>query len=380
MWLLLMPVLNPVRAQMAWEHTSFAGADIVEQALFLDPGLRAGVLRIVISGTLSPNWRVRLDYGVAGTLTLDAENAKARTVRRDAKSTTLDVPLVPGVAVAAKSDQADISVRVLEAITLSGTYGEQMIGESGVASLGPSASNEDIRAASALARLELLTSSGELLGLCTAFRLTRGYWMTAAHCAYRDASRPDAPVIAQMRIQLGSINGRVDTERSLMATAVASGIKNRPVTSNSQVLPTDLDYVILETADDPGGAIIVIDRSVDAAKDTQLALFQYWSGQLPPAAGMAKSEGNSCRVLGKRDPPYDFTRPDLCPGAIQHGCSSQGGASGGPLLSRKDHKLVALHYGAGKTSKFNCGIPTAQILADFCQSTPTLSHKVLPCP
>lgn len=367
----------PVNSQQQWEHVPIVGATLGETPVHLNPWLRPGVLRVVISGERTAEWAVRLDYGSAGQLVLDAESSEARTVRSQGNNLVVDVPLITGAELTAHINQVGLQVRILEAITLVGTFPEQMIEESKVRLIGSTSSPEERRLTDALAKVELLGVGGKILGLCTAFRVSKGYWLTAAHCAYRDETRASGPIVEKLRMQTGAVAGALGST-PFIGSPVASGIHTLPVTAQSVVRGSDLDYVLLEAPKDPGGATMLIDTASPVVGDG-LALYHYWGGNIPPAAGFSKSEGDSCKVLRRIGPDNDFSRPDLCPAAIQHGCSSQAGSSGAPLVNASG-QLVALHYGAGKTSKFNCAIPTATVLSHLCKSNPSLARKVTSCP
>jgi hypothetical protein len=299
-------------------------------------------------------------------------------VRLQGNNLVLDVPLVAGASLTARSNQKGLSVRVLEAITLVGTFSEQMIESSTVRLIDSDSSPNDRRLADALAKVELLGAGGEILGLCTAFRISKGYWLTAAHCAYRDETKAGGSIVEKLRMQTGVFAGTMVGTPPFMGTPVASGIRTLPVTAQSIVRSRDLDYVLLAAPDDAGGATIVIDRAPAVVGD-KLALFQYWGGIISPAPGFAKSEGKSCKVQPRDGPDNDFSRPDLCPAAMQHGCSSQDGTSGAPLVNVAG-QLVAVHYGAGKTSRYNCAVPIATVLSHLCQSNPSVARKVTSCP
>lgn len=367
-----------VGSQPQWEHIQMPGMTLGEEPVYLQPTLRPGVLRIVLSGERKTNWEVILDYGPTGTVLLNQMTIEARTVRSQGSELVADVPLVAGATLKARANQDGLQVRILEAITLVGTFPEQMIDDSNVRLIDNSSSPDERRLADSLAKVELLGVGGEILGLCTAVRVSNGYWLTAAHCAYRDETRPEGPTIDKLRLQIGRGAGSAIGSEPFLGTAIASGINALPVTAQSVVRSRDLDYVLLEAPKDPGGATIVFDRA-KPIQGERLELFQYWGGRIPPAAGFAISDGEPCKVQRRIGPDNDFSRPDLCPAAIQHGCSSEAGSSGAALVN-KAGRLVAMHYAAGKTSTFNCALPIATLLSHLCQSNPSLARKVTSCP
>lgn len=370
-------VSTSVESQRGLEHVPMAGTVLSESPVYFEPGLRPGVLRIVISGVRKAGWSILLKSEGAGQLLLDAESVKARTVHLRETELRVDVPLMRGTVVTAIANQTGLEVRALEAITLRSIFTEQMIENSDVKSLGATSTTEELRLAGALAKVELLGETSEMLGFCTAFRVAKGYWMTAAHCAYRDETRSGDPIVQALRMQTGVFAGTMGGA-IFLGTVVASGIRTLPVTQRSIVRITDLDYVMIEAPDDPGGTVLAIE-TIPLVIGDSLALFHYWGGNFLPAEGFAKSEGASCKVRTRIGTNEDYSRPDLCPHAIQHGCSSQAGSSGAPLVNRSG-RIVALHYGAGTTSKFNCALPVATVMSHLCLSNPSLARKVTSCP
>jgi hypothetical protein len=157
--------------------------------------------------------------------------------------------------------------------------------------------------------------------------------------------------------------GLVEALPALKARVVASGLQDTSLGLESIMQPDDLDYALLEAADDPGGAEIRLGKGAPASTDTKLVLYHYWVGEFPPSAGKAYSTGESCSVYKSLAFP-DPAKPALC--GLQHGCSSQTGASGSPVIGRGSNQLVGVHYGAGLTRKFNCGLTAEAVRSDLC--------------
>ena len=334
---------------------------------------------MLVSGVPNEAWAIRFDYGAAGVLEMNKATAEPYIMRTLPNGFELDLPIIAGHSVQATSSYPAMRVRVKEAIVTRAEKSEQMIKGSNVTALNPLVGASEKAVNDAFARAEVLSAEGFLLGHCTAFRVTRGYWLTAAHCAYRTTDEPDKAQISKLRMQIDAYAAKVENIPAMFGRPVASGLKAATVTSASLLGKNDLDYVILEVTNDPGGATIPLTRAPVPPAGTSLMLLHYWKGEFGPAAGKAKSDGAACSVnvrFGVDDP----SRRDLCPASIQHGCSSQGGASGGPLLDNAHLTLVALHYGAGGTSKFNCGLPAASIAKDLCERSTTVARKVTTCP
>lgn len=375
--LCLFSMATTASPQTQWEHVQMSGMTLGDEPTYIPATLKPGLLRIVLSGERREKWEIRLDYGTAGTIILNQKNIDARTVHSQEDELVADVPLVAGATLKAHANQKGLQIRLLEAITITGTFPEQMINESNVRLINNSSSPEEQKLSGALAKVELLGSGDEILGICTAVRISKGYWLTAAHCAYRDETRPDGPIIDKLRLQTNIKAGSVIGSEPFIGTAVAAGIRATPVTPQSIVRSRDLDYVLLETPRDPGGATIDFDKE-QPVQGEKLKLYQYWGGRIPPAAGFAISDGEPCKIQKRIGPKNDFSRPDLCPDAIQHGCSSEAGSSGAALVNQAG-QFVALHYAAGKTGAFNCATSIASILSHLCQINPKLARKITSC-
>lgn len=360
-------------------NISIQNKDLARGPLYMPPDWSGGVLRVVVSGVPKDDWTIRFDYGAAGVLEMRKVNARPNIIRELPDGFEIDIPIIAGQSVKAMSSYPAMRVRVKDAITTRFEKSEQMIKNSSVTVVDPLADTREKALNSTFARVELLSTEGTLLGHCTAFRVARGYWLTAAHCAYRTADAPNNAQISRLRLQIDAYAGRVENTPAMIGKPVASGLKTKEVTSASLLGENDLDYALLEVENDMGDATIPLTRAPTPPPDTKLILLHYWKGEFGPAAGKAKSDGLACSVKIRFgiDTP---SRPDLCPASIQHGCSSQGGASGGPLLDDTNLTFIALHYGAGTTGKFNCGLPAASIVKDLCERSTTVARKVTICP
>lgn len=371
--------LTPVVHANQFEHTAIFGRDLTQESIYLEEAWKSGLLRVAITGIPSSRWTIRFDYGNAGSLELNEISAIPRAVSTQGSRMVVDLPVVPGATVTATSTNSGMRVKPLEVITIPPIFPEQMLPGSSVSSLKRGQKGDALRVSNAFARAELLTESASVLGYCTAFRIAPQYWLTAAHCAYRTSEQSRAPMIASLRLQPNAYANEVEPGSVISAHVVASGLALSSISPAALMSDTDLDYAVLKAEGDLGTDVLRIDMTQSAPPGTRLVLFQYWQGEMPPAAGKARSDGESCMV-NDRAGANDASRPDLCPGAIQHGCSSQRGASGGPLLDATGYKLVALHYRAGILSKFNCGLPVAAIANDLCKRYPTIAKEVVPCP
>ena len=373
-------VIVPSRAEESktLEHVPIFGTDLIKDSLIFDPSWKSGVLRVAISGITGASWKIRLNYGAAGVLNLDEKSIKPRVVRSVQGALFVDLPVAAGEAISASSTLGGVKIIAVEAIVSSGLHSEQMIPDSNVVSISPAKSQHKPSRESSFARADLLGSNGEFIGICTAFRVAKTYWMSAAHCAYRDAKHSNGATVSRFRIQPNSYADTVEDSPPFLAAPIASGLRAPLVSPESIMADDDLDYVLLQGPDDPGSVSLSIQAGVGANVGTSLSLLQYWRGEIPPSAGKAIAEGESCKILSHIG-PNDPSRADLCPGVIQHGCSSQEGASGGPLVARMTSELIAIHYGAGLTSKFNCGVPIPLVAKDLCGRFPSIAGKVISC-
>jgi hypothetical protein len=160
-----------------------------------------------------------------------------------------------------------------------------------------------------------------------------------------------------------------------MAVPVATGQKGAQPGVMQYLQPSDLDYAVLQVQDDdPGGPIFPLASAVAGKTDDKLQLFQYWTGSFSPAAGKARCADDMC-IIRLRTGPNDPSRPELCPNMLQHGCSSEPGASGGPILLRSTLRPVGLHYRGGLPNVFNCALPAATISKLCSAITPFASQR-----
>lgn len=360
-----------------WERRSLSAPSLTVKTFESDEsGLR--YVRLMITG-IQPGWRVEVRYGSGARLVFDESNILAWQIRQLASGHLVDVQLPRGETIAADGNQQGIRVLPVEMTYPAPARPEQMIQGSDVHPLPPDGGKLGALVGT-FGRLELLSAGGGLVKLCTAFRVRQGWWLTAAHCVYRDSQSRDDPIVARMRLQLHAYAGAAEVDAPLSARPVAAGLRASSLPPSDAYLDSeDLDYALLEVPQDSGGAVLALENSPAAIRPgTELQLLQYWIGQIPPLPGKAYSTGASCSVyqrVGLDDP----SRPELCPASIQHGCSSQEGASGGAILGRPDAQPLAIHYGAGRAGRFNCALPLKTVRADLCARTPEVARKVTVC-
>lgn len=372
---------QPVAAQAQQNSIeTIQGVDLTKDALPMKPYWAGGLLRIRLRG-LPPGSveALRVSYGTAGELVLDAEQLAARTVSSTSTDVTLDLPIVSGQSIKLLNAPAGLKAAALEVIAPNLVKSEQRLDGSTVATLDKAASALARDNALGFGRLSVYTTSIQAPFDCTAFRVAKGYWMTAAHCGFRSSEEPSRPPFSIWKLQIQDWPGQLEVAAPLEARPVASGLRAQNPMPTNIIDSGDLDWMLLQVDADQGGPSFALLTKATAAAETPLELLQHSIGKVPPPAGKAVSAGDSCKVMPERAAD-GASNPELCLQSLRHGCSSQPGASGGPLLSRKDASLVAVHYRAGLSGLWNCGVPAAAVAHDLCTRFPSLASKVLKCP
>lgn len=356
------------------------GVDLARNPLNVKPEWKGGILRVTIKnfptdGTAA----LHLSYGAGGDIKLDTGQIRARTVLQSSNARTIDLPAINGDSISVVTPSVGLQVTVVGILAPDQFRPEQRIKEVVPLSLTPAATGLEKTYALAFGRLDVYSASAQYILVCTAFRIAKGYWLTAAHCGYRSKENQDGPVLAMWKLHPANWPGD-DTGAVFDAMPVASGLQWPAVDPESIMAETDKDYLLLQVDDDPGGPALPLRTDATSADGSPLVLLQHSLGDIPPPAGKAVALGDACKVQVRFGKP-DSLDPELCNGgAIQHGCSSQDGASGGPLVKQSNFNLVALHYRAGPPGQFNCGLPASVISQDICKRFPTLAEKVLKCP
>lgn len=364
-----------------WQVHALPGRDLAKAPLDLDQRWNGGLLRVRLkSATALPvHWHITLDYGEGQRVELDPATAAGRLVGApEPNEVTLDLPVLAPRRLRVEIEPRDLRLPVIAVLYPSRLQSQQMIGRNPQIDLfdaGLTAQEQE--AGPGFGRLDLLAARGELIGTCTGFRVAQGYWLTAAHCVARDAEDPDRAPVAAIRLQPLDYAGS-EGARLWRAVPVATGqAAGRPDPTTS-LGDADLDYAVLRVEEDPGGPAFPLASGVAVRPGMPLQLFQHWTGSLPPAAGKARSADAECMLyprIGANDP----RRPELCPDALQHGCSSEPGASGGPLVERATLRLVGLHYRGGLPRLFNCALPAMTIARHICDHQPDIARRITSC-
>ena len=371
--------LSPTSAQVTTVET-VQGVDLAKVALPMKPQWANGVLRVRVSGLPSDGSEsLRVRYGKAGEIDMNAAHLSARTVSLSSASRVLELPVIAGETMMLVDPPSGVKAVVLDVISPNRLKPEQRLEGSKVISIDNLSSPLERAYSLAFARLRVYPANEQAHFDCTAFRIAKGYWITAAHCGYRSPEVPSQPIFVTWRLQPQNWAGQLETSAPLDAKPVASGLRAPGATSSSTMALGDLDWMLLQVDGDQGGPSLPLLANAPQKAGTYLALLQHSIGNILPAEGKAVSAGESCKLIPDRASD-DASNPELCLLALRHGCSSQRGASGGALVSRSDFKLVAIHYRAGLSGLWNCGVPAASVALDLCSRFPTLADKVLTCP
>lgn len=363
-------------SQSTWASQAIQARSLTDEALFLERGWASGYLRVAVT-PIAPNWALELDYGNAGKLLLNAATVGPRLESREDDRLILQVPIVPEAILFARATSTNVKVLPLAVVIPSYIMPEQKIPGSDVISIARDEPSLPQAVLGAFARADVMTQQGSTLAVCTAFRISQGLWLTAAHCAFRPADQPNLPTIGSLRLQLDAYASQLPLATPMTGKVIASGVRNLSQGTASLLQSDDLDYAVLEVKDDPGGPALNLNEAQAAQKDTKLRLYQYWLGEGAPLPGKAYSTGGQCAVLEPLPYP-EPAKPAIC--GLQHGCSSRTGASGSPLIDSGNNRLVGLHYGEGLRNKFNCGLTIAVIRTDLCQRAPDVARKAFQCP
>jgi|SRR5271165_3629543 len=360
--------------------------DLAVAPLFLDENWEGGILRVQLigPGSLPPDWRIHLDYGDGQTIDITASDDQGRVVQHlGPERVLIDLPVLPLRTLSAEVSPSGMRLQTVEVHFPSHASSLQTIGQNWKIDLfDEEVTSTDKKFGKAFGRLDLYADHAVFLGHCTGFRLTKGYWLTAGHCVAKDPDYPDRQVVSSIKIQPSDYaNPRLEGAKLLTAIPVATG-QDKAVPVPSDLLKnSDLDYALLQVSDDTDGPAFPLSSAVAATDGTKLELLEHWSGKLAPAAGKARSADANCVIKGLGSPDDDMSRPEICPNALQHGCSTEEEASGSPIVVRgQSLVLVGLHYRGGLLHKFNCALPATQIRRHLCTNKQDLARRITSCP
>ena len=352
--------------------------DLFTQPLIVSNKFNGGYFRASLTSAdpIPDDWNFSLEDGMGHTRNFNRANIKASLIGMpSSREILLDLPAIPGSRITASSQQKNLKLSVVALVHFSQMSQQQMINngkidmfdgdvDGTIRALGPS-----------FGRLDMLSSSGATLGVCTAFRVQTKLWMSAAHCVARSDERDD---VARWRIQPLDYMAE-EGGPPYWAVPIATGQKDGKADPSAAFAPEDLDYALFSMSDDPGGRSLTLADNGPPAEGTLMDLLQHWNGAFGPHAGKGRSTGKDCKVYhryGAKDTSY----PELCPNGFQHGCSSDEGASGGPLIDIATLKVLAIHLGGGLPKQFNCSIEISTVIKSLCKSNNAIAKEIGRCP
>ena len=193
----LLPAVGQVEA--VWDAQALPG--VISHKVFWISS-RAGMVAPYARGSAAdrlryrPRWQIHLDYGGGRTMSLNRSTAAPRIVSASTERyLILDLPVIAPGTLTAKVTPLHLELRAVVVLFPSRVDGQQLVGppnidlfdagvEPALRVLGPG-----------FGRLDRLGENGAMLGSCTAFRVAKAYWLTAAHCVVRDEDDPGRPEV-----------------------------------------------------------------------------------------------------------------------------------------------------------------------------------------
>jgi V8-like Glu-specific endopeptidase len=189
-------------------------------------------------------------------------------------------------------------------------------------------------------RLRFVSDSNRRAYVCTGFLVSSRLVITNRHCISSDS---------EMRSTLIDFDfdkgGGMPSSTLRAVRRVASG--------NASAL----DYTVLELEQSVLRTPLVFSDTRDASKGQKLVVIQHPGGRAKEVS-LVDCNVRDTSVTGMDKRLTDFG----------HGCDTEGGSSGAPVLDRQTRKVVGLHHlGFEESSrqKFNRATYSGEILADF---------------
>lgn len=354
--------------------------DLLVQQIKLDPAAWLGMLRLrlVFAGGAPPaSWEMALRGDHAESIDVTSENAATRlSPTPDPSVVFLDLPVPPWSVLSATAGPLISEVKAIQTTAPSVAVSQQMLDGSPIDRFNEGVDAATKGVALGFGRLDVRTADKlpQSARTCTAFRITKGYWLTAGHCVTKDP-KGGADAIAAS-IQPHHYAGQQEPVSQLAATVAATGQASGNWNPRERLAADELDFALLDVPADPGGPAFAL-RPVPEAQNQNLQLLMHWQGSHPP--GKARSAG-SCTLMKFVGTTY-AGEPDQCYRAMQHGCSSDPGASGAPLVRRDNPQhLVGMNYKGGRLESHNCALGLGDIQRFLCTVKPELAKKVTQCP
>jgi hypothetical protein len=352
--------------------------NLFTKTLYLERNWQGGFVRAKLVGdqTIPDDWQINLNYDGNSQIVLTASNAGARIVDKiQSNQIVLDLPVVPGTNLSATTTKEGLCLNVIAVVFNSHVNSQQQINNLNIELFDKKVGNWERSMGPSFGRLDLLGERGTALGVCSAFRVAKKYWVSAAHCV---AQQESGSAVVKWRVQPFDYSDK-EGMTLYWASPIATGQDGGKPDTKKPLLPTDLDYALFLVDTDPGGPRLDFMETEIVVPGDELQLFQHWAGTFGPLSGKARSADDDCRVFNRIGRDH-INYPDLCPKGIQHGCDSTQQSSGGAVISRKSGKLVAIHIAGGRPGLFNCALPVATVLRDLCEKQPTIAKEIALCP
>jgi hypothetical protein len=355
--------------------------DIVSGPLRIEPQWQHGVIRVEIELTAGASRSSSWEFVVTGDhseqLMLNGQNADSRiSSTTNPARLNVDIPVPAWNTLQVTRTTLVKSVIAVEAHYASQARAQQIIKGSQVDRFDDEVGPLERQLALAFGRLDVADVTGNTASrVCTAFRVKTGYWLTAAHCLTRDDTT-GSPDVQGAWIQPAAYAGRGEPPNRLKTTVLLTGQSSGAWSPNVVLKDDELDFALLRVPDDPGGPAFTLSEPPPPPQPP-LQLLMHWS-QNP--IGKARSAGSPC-VLKSLVGTTVTGDQDQCYRAMQHGCTSDDGASGAALVLRgSPQSLIGLNYRGGLLRQFNCAIPAATIRSFLCETNRPLANEVTQCP
>lgn len=377
-----MAILAPVSGRADgrfFQSEEIGPTDVVARALTVDDRWRAGLIRFEVTlahgGAVAGPWHIVLRGDGGQTVPVAAAEARSRIVATESGRFYLDLPVPSWRTLQVVASAPILSVIAVEVLYPSLEQALQRLPDSHVDYFDRDVGLSEKSFAGAFGRLDVtgIDSNDPRKRVCTAFRVKKGLWLTAAHCVTRDPKLPDAEA---MWIQPLKYADKDEPIGRLSARVLATGQKNGEWRPDEVLRNDELDFALLSVVGDPGGPAFAL-GAPPSPGPTALQLLMHWSGN---PAGKARSAGPGCRIqsLSGTD---SKTKPDHCYLAIRHGCTSDDGASGAVLVPYgAPQSFVGLNYRGGLFEQFNCAVPAPSIHRFLCQTKSQFGKELSPCP
>ena len=351
--------------------------------VFMRPNWGGGLMYLEVrrQPALPTRWTFELDWGDGTVLIVDQSHAHNWMVGRpEADRILLGIPIAPSRTARVTADGSGIEV-LLASIWIRPPDSPQVFFPNGSASPKLEMFDRDVDPkvrAMGTGVAWLTMYSGTSPRSCTAFRVAQSYWLTALHCVAIDPSEQH-PIFDGWKINPYDFVDQGTVRAPLIAKPIVTGQVNGTPDPSAVIGPRDKDYALLRADEDPGGPRFSLSESAPAKGALQM--FEHYTGGVSnnPEPGKARSADARCMVIPAPAGPPLVAHPETCPGEIRHTCSGDGGASGSPLLTRSDLRLVGLHWGPGDPVHYNCALSAKSIKEDLCRWNPSLGHDLGAC-